>query len=104
MPNREQDETPYFTPGILDTAAPATPTDEVEFSTLKTVAKELNNSMAALYGDFNAFDILKEADSDKAASNLLRQVEAKQIAYDILFPAVDAINGAIQKIDAKYKQ
>lgn len=104
MPQREQDDTPYFTPGVLETGPETTTKDQQEYSTLKIVGNMLLEARNGLSKDFNAFDILKEADTTTAAENLLRQVEAKQIAYDILDPVVEAVISAIQKIDVNYKQ
>lgn len=104
MPYREQDNLPYSTPGTLQRSAEPTSQNEQEFSTLKIVGNILNDALAGLSRDFNAFDVLKDADRAKAADNMLRQVEAKQMAYDILLPCVEAVTSAIQIVDSKYKQ
>lgn len=104
MPQRDQDETPYFTPGTAPGRAEKHPVDEQQYSTLKMVGGMLTDALDGLSKDFNAFDVLTKEDRTKAADNLLRQVEAKQMAYDILLPAVEAVVSAIQKIDVNYKQ
>jgi hypothetical protein len=104
MPQREQDNTPYLTPGVLHDTPQTTTRDQQEYSTLKVVGNMLIEAQNALSKDFNAFDILEGADRPTAAENLLRQVEARQIAYRILYPTVEAVISAIQKIDINYKQ
>jgi hypothetical protein len=88
----------------VTTPTPVSSTNEANYDTLQIVSKLLTDSMNGLYKDFNAFDILKEGDTFAAAGNLLRQVEAKQMAYDILSPALEAVDNAIKLIDQKYKQ
>jgi hypothetical protein len=64
----------------------------------------LGDQLEALYKDFNAFDILKGKPEPEAAANLLRQIEGKQIAYDVLRPTYDAVVEAIRRVDNKHKQ
>lgn len=105
MPVREQDDLPYRSP-VTAASAPASTSsvNEENYNTLKIVRALLEESMAGLYKDFNAFSILSQEDTDKAAANLLRQIEAKQIAFDILSPVLDAVDNAVQAVDSKYKQ
>lgn len=104
MPTREQDDLPYRSPVTARQVPTPTSVDEQDFSTLKIVRGILSEAVNGLYKDFNAFDILKDQTPETAARNLLRQVEAKQIAYDTLSPLLDAVDTAMKNVDNNYKE
>lgn len=78
--------------------------NEQEFSTLKVVRTALADGVDSLSKDFNAFTILTDKDQETAAKNLLMQVAAKQIAYDILNPLLTAVDEAMRLVNDKYKE
>jgi len=78
--------------------------NEENYDTLRIVEKILGDSLEALYKDFNAFNILKDQSKKGAAESLLRQIEGKQAAYDILRPTYDAVTEAIRRVNNKHKQ
>jgi hypothetical protein len=92
------------------TAAPATPEyskDEAQYDTIVRTLGVLDERIAALYSDFNAFDILKLLDTpqlDQAQKKLLVQIMAKQEAYDILIEAREGLHSAAGRADENYKQ
>lgn len=104
MSVREQDDLPYRSPVTQGTAqSPSTTANETNYDTLKIVRELLADSLEDLYKNFNAFDVLKSETKDKAVDNLLRQIEGKQIAYDILSPVLEGVDNAIKVVDDKYK-
>ncbi len=107
MPTREgaDNDLPYRTPmtAIVSTT-PVSSKNEDNYDTLKIVQKLFRDSLDGLYRDFNAFDVLNGKPPSAAAENLLRQIQAKQIAYDLLSPVLEAVDSAIQTVDDKYKQ
>src|SRR4051812_10916192 len=104
MAEREQDDLPYrspvHTPGVKSVVSK----NEQEYSTLKIVRSTLAATVEGLYKEFNAFEVLKNADAEMAASNLLRQVEVKQGVYDIVSPLLEAVDNAMRVVDDKYKE
>jgi hypothetical protein len=64
----------------------------------------LQEALTALYADFNAFTIVEGVPKTTAVYDLLRQIEGKKIAYDILAPTVQAVESSLQSIDSKYKE
>lgn len=105
MPQRDQDDIPYRGIVTSPASAPAvSSTNEANYDTLQIARKLLQDGIDGLYKDFNAFDILKAEDKEKASANLLRQVEAKQMAFDILSPVLEAVDNAVKLVDEKYKQ
>lgn len=105
MPQREQDDLPYRSPvTAVNTPAPVSDTNVANYDTLAIARRLLVDGIDGLYKDFNAFDILKDKPTAEAAENLLRQVEAKQMAFDILSPVLEAVDNAIKGVDEKYKQ
>lgn len=103
MAQREQDDLPYMSVVPKGKLPIVTTSNEQDYSTLKIVRAQFESSLEELYANFNAFDVLIHANPDEAAKNLLRQVEAKQIAYDILSPLLDAMVTAIDGLENKYK-
>lgn len=106
MPPSNDESIPYRAPVTAPTTNDAADRDEEEFSTLEDVKKTLDQALEALYKDFNAFDILKLLGSpklDDAARKLLVQIEAKQVAFDILMPLQSTIDSAIQNVVQKRK-
>lgn len=103
--SNSSDEAPYrsFTPLTIIPKATSSADDENQFSTLVLARDELATSIEGLYKDFNAFSVLKDTDITIARDNLLRQIEAKQIAYDILVPILDTLDSTILAINEKWK-
>lgn len=104
MPLREQENLPYRTPGTGPVGVGKVSANEEDYSTAVAVRDILKEALTGLFKDFNAFDILKDEGREKAADNLLRQVEAKQMAFDILSPTFEAIDNAVKAVDEKWKQ
>lgn len=78
--------------------------DEEDYSTLKAVHIVLRDAIAALYTDFNAFKIAEGVPKTTALYDLQRQIDGKQTAYDILTPALEAIESSLLSVDNKYKE
>lgn len=72
-----------------------------EYSTLKVVEESLALGLEGLYNDFNAFDIekLKDKPTTAAVQSLLREIEAKQLAYSIIKPLYDTVVSAIRQVE-----
>lgn len=79
-------------------SASVVPQKDIEnFNTLKEVYEYLDSQITGLYKEFNAFDVRKNDMEDEAVKKFLREVDGKQIAYDILVPALDMVKTAIDK-------
>lgn len=105
---RDQENVPYFNSATesLLAVSPVTRVtkDEEQYSTLKSIHIVLKDAVAALYLDFNAFKVTSGVPKTTALYELQRQIDGKQLAYDILAPALQAVESSIQSIDSKYKE
>lgn len=99
------EELPYRAPFALPTVIEKEKiVDEADLSTLQTVRKLLKESLDGLSKDFNAFDTLADANPEVAARNLLSQIQARQLAYQIIAPLYDSVHGVITLIESRYKE
>ena len=80
-----------------ETTSQVSSVDERNFDTLKTVRRLLSGAVDGL-DKWHAFDL-----EDKEM-NLKNQIKARQLAYDILTPLVEAIDSALLAVDDKYRQ
>lgn len=74
-------------------------TDERDFSTLKSVRDVFEANMEALTKDFNALVIFEGNDPDVTARDLVVQVKARQLAYQILSPILETLRSTLSNID-----
>lgn len=79
-------------------------TDERNFNTLLEAQALLEQEIWNLYKDFNAFDVYKDDHDDKAKQKLLRDIDGKQVAYDILMSVKAKLDDTIQKIEQKNEE
>lgn len=92
----DAEEIGYRSP--VNLTPPKTPDADIDnFSTLEDVFRKFDNSLKDLE-HINAFDTLKVEDKKKAAEVLLRQIDAKQLAYEILEPLHAQLKSAIEDI------
>ena len=106
MAAREQDDLPYHV-DLSDAVADRRDTftvDDANFDTLSNVQAILHASVDELYKDFNLLHIPVEGADDAVLATFRRQVEAKQAAYAILAPVVDAVDSAINLANLKHKE
>jgi len=101
--NSADEEVPYLSPYSqeLPENSEVPVQDEADFSTLKQVKKTLEQYIAGLGKEFNAFDVLKAVDPDIAAKDLVVQIRAKQEVHALLSNLVTFIGGSIDAIDFK---
>lgn len=109
MPQRDQEGIPYLnsaTEVIRDVSSGkgTTTRDEENYDTLKAIHIVLQEAIKALYTDFNAFKVPEGVAKSTAMYDLLRQIDGKQTAYDILAPILEAVESSIRTIDTKYKE
>lgn len=78
--------------------------DEEDYHTVIQVRDELRQAVHGLYADFNAFKLTENVPKTTAIFDMIKQIEAKQMAYDILLPCLEAIESAVKIIDEKYKE
>lgn len=106
MTIREQDDLPYRTAGSVQNKNVPVTKNEENYDTLRIVKELLDLRIEGLYRDFNAFGVLNLAESTKAraAEELLLQIEAKKIAYDVLIEAVQALETALQGVKQNYNK
>ena len=105
MAQREQDDLPYRSPVTpVAKGAKVWGKDEENQDTLRMVLREFEKGMDGLYKNFNTFEITKDKSSKEAADILMRQILAKQEAFDILMPLFEAVKSAIERVDNKFKQ
>lgn len=101
------DEEPsYFThvpAGVLPTQAEESTQDEANFDTLKKVQSDFRAAIDSLHKDFNAFDIHKDDTDEVAKNKLLRDIDGRQIAYDILSPLLETLDNTVNGVESKYK-
>ena len=103
--NGLDEDIPYRTAVPLPPdASQASSRDEDNYDTLKLIQKGLVDAIDGLYKDFNAFEVLKDADNRTASQALMRNIAAKQEAYDILVPLLESVNSAVNSVDNKYKK
>lgn len=97
-----QDEELGYRSPIDNTPATEPDKDHDNFSTLEDVYKKFRSELKDLE-HVNAFDTMKTEGKDKAARILLRQLDAKQEAYKILFPLFLQLESAVKDIKEKEK-
>lgn len=78
--------------------------DEANYPIVLKVRDDLHQAVHALYADFNAFKLTEGVPKTTAIFDMMKQIEAKQIAYDILAPLLDAMETTVRAIDEKYKE
>lgn len=100
--HNEDEQIPYFSPSTAPTKDQVASRDEQDYSTLKRVLEVLDESVKDLYKDFNAFDVPK--DNLDAVKALLRQVDGRQEAYEILVPVLEMVKSAISSIEEQQKK
>lgn len=100
MPRRDSEPIPYRS-AIPEDIIPKRKWghDDANQDTLKVVLEALEQAMEALYKDFNAFDVLEGKSKKEAAEALLRSIEAKQLAFDILTPLYETVKSAIHHVE-----
>lgn len=99
----DRDDPPYRTPAIEQQATtPANSKDAENYNTLRLLQKDLSERVAALGKDFNAFNVLGEGTTEEKKDNMMLQIAGMQIAYDILVPALDAVNSAVALVDNQF--
>lgn len=104
MSLREQDNLPYRSP-VTSVSKPSQVTsDEQDYNTLQAVRGILDASIKELYQDFNAFDTHPDKLPHDAATMLLREIEAKQLVFNILSPLLERVNNAMRGADDMFKQ
>lgn len=78
--------------------------DEEEMSTLQQVHTTLEEAVHSLYKDFNAFRLPENVPKTTAIFDLMKQIESKQMAYDVLAPCLEAVESAMRIVNEKYKE
>lgn len=78
--------------------------DEANYPIVLRVRDDLQQAVHGLYADFNAFKLTENVPKTTAIFDMMKQIEAKQIAYDILSPLLEAIESTVKIIDDKYKE
>lgn len=105
MVAREQDDLPYHVDLTGVAPAPTTFTrDDADYDTLTVVQTALRDGVDGLVKDFNALHIPTDKPDAEAAQILLRQIAARQMAYDILVPLLSTVDEAIALVDIKHKE
>lgn len=91
----------YRTAGFRPLPAPEDiPTkDEIDYSTLSEVEGYLTEAMGGLYKDFNAFEL-----SDKTSDEVVLEIQARKVAYNLLLPAIQSVQTAIERVKASRKE
>lgn len=108
MPQRDKESIPLLH-SAAETLAAVIPSravtqDEENFDTLKAVEAILQNAVEALYKDFNAFEMPDGVPKTTVLFSLMRKIEAKKEAYNILAPIADSVRDAVIAVDNKYKE
>lgn len=99
MAGIDNEELGYRSPVVIGQATEPDK-DHDNFSTLEDVYKKFKSEIKDLE-HINAFDTMKAEGKDKAARILLRQLDAKQEAYKILFPLFLQLESAVKDIKNK---
>lgn len=94
-------ELPYLSP-VTQPEAPKVTTNEENYDTLKVVYKELQAGIAGLFKDFNAFKLAKGVGKGISGDDVMLQIAARQIAYEMLLPHFEAVKTAIEKVDKDF--
>lgn len=81
----------------LPEADKASTQDEANYDTLRAVRDALASGIYEL-DKWSAFD-LTESEMD-----IKQQIKAHQLAFEILSPLLEALNGSLEAVDRKYKQ
>ena len=90
------EEVGYRSP--IDTTPATIPdADSDNFSTLIDIYRKFKAELKAIE-HINSFDTLKAEKPDEAAIVLLRQIDAKQGAYEILYPLFLQLESAVQDV------
>lgn len=72
-----------------------------DYRALLEVQEALKSAIEKLYKDFNSFDIFPKEKRKNAEALLLREIEARKKAYDILYPILQMVESAIDSINKK---
>lgn len=88
----------YRTPLDAMRPAPRVSVDETNFDTLKGVHKILTEALSDL-DKWHAFDLKQEE-----GLTVEQQIAVHRRVYEILFPVADAVGGAIEAVDNKYRE
>lgn len=99
----EEEGFEYRSPVTPSLARAGTSTDEGNYDTLKIVQNLFAEGVMGLYKDFNLLAVPMQGGNEQAQQEFMRQVAAKQGAYDILAPLLEQVNSAISKVDEKFK-
>lgn len=93
--NIEIDEMVYRSPVTRRVDPQKVSKDAEQFSTLKNVQGILSEAMDSLGKDFNAFELVDRNGSRKNPEDIVKDIQARQVAHDILAPIKDAVDSAI---------
>jgi hypothetical protein len=102
MVMRQDEELTYLShvpAGVLPTVAEESRQDEANYDTIKHLHTEFHAAMDSLHNDFNAFDIHKDDTNEDAKDKLLRDIDGRQIAFEILSPLVESLDNAMNAIN-----
>lgn len=101
---KNDEEIPFNSLGRSGIASNISEQDERDFSTLLQVKAFLDDAIAGLYKDFNAFNVPEDVSDTTAYRSLMRQIAGKKEAYDILVPLQNQIDSVIEEIKLKAKR
>ena len=93
----EQDDLPYRSAITTRQKAPEATPDDQDYRTLKIVQGILHDSMHSLGKDFNAFTLVDGNGRRIDPEGVVKEIQSRQIAYDILVPIVEAVDSALEK-------
>lgn len=91
----------YRTPGIAPRSAftdPTTSEDAANYDTLKSVYKDLKAAMENI-DKWHAFDL-----AETGGIAIKQQILAHQVAYDMVLPAFEAVQTALETVDREFIQ
>lgn len=95
-----EDALQYRTPGVAPRSAftePETQQDAANYDTLKSVYKDLKAQMENI-DKWHAFDLK----GDLTGMSVEQQILAHQVAYDMVAPAFEAVQTALETIDREF--
>lgn len=104
MDDSDRDDLPMNSPAVGPAVTPVSNTDERNYDSLLEAQKDLGAAIRGLYKDFNAFDVYKEDTTEDAKNKLLRTIDGKQVAYDILLPIKAKLDQTIENIKKKNEE
>lgn len=88
---------------VFSEPEPASTRDEIEFSTLKSVATKIEARMEALSSDFDSFTILRGIPKEDALHDLMIQIMVRQEVKSFLVSLAEEINSSIGAVESKIK-